>query len=129
MLYTNFEFKILESGNRHCPSLAIFADNKFPSLSFKMIEYESLNNGFGKHNKNHINNPKKIINATLVFLYVVNGYKKVGFYPDLNLLIKHKLIQSMFTFTFKQCVVQCHEFQINFKSSLIVTHGSVFRNI
>lgn len=76
MLYTNFEFKILDSGNRHCPSLAIFADNKLPSLSFKITEYESLNNGFGKHNKNHTNNPNRIINAILVFLYVEIKYKK-----------------------------------------------------
>jgi hypothetical protein len=72
----NFEFNLLLSGKRHCPSSAIFADNKFPSLSFKITEYESLNKGLGRHIRNHINNPDEKINAVHFFLCVLNEDKK-----------------------------------------------------
>src|SRR6476661_6562906 len=81
ILKTNFEFRVLLSGKRHCPSAAIFADSRLPSLSLTIKETGSLNKGRGRQNKKPIAHPANKANASHSFLCVFNECKKSRMKP------------------------------------------------
>lgn len=71
MLATNFTGTFLFCGNRHCPSSAIRADNKFPLLSSIMVLVLVLNRGEGSENQNQMKR-MKIMNVLIPFLLLIN---------------------------------------------------------
>lgn len=90
MQLANFVLIFLLSGKRHCPSCAILAESNSPLVSFKIIEYESLNNGLGKQHKNHVNNPKSRSNAVIFFICCFSKCKKSDLKSDSKLIIKKR---------------------------------------